>query len=156
ERVDYSDDKTAPVVYGYNRLGQNSSVVNGDSTTINEYNADGELLRQSISGGPLDGVTLEQSFNDKGQREQFTASLPHHQSIAHHYGYDDKGRMQTVRQDDRQATYTYDDETGALTTTRFETAGEAIAETTREFDDLGRLTNIRIRIRDGVGTLFYL
>ena len=145
ERVNYSDDKTAPVVYGYNRLGQNSSVVNGDSTTINEYNADGALLRQSISGGPLDGVTLEQSFNDNGQREQFTASLPHNQSLAHHYGYDDKGRMQTVRQDDRQATYVYDDETGALTTTRFETAGEAIAETTREFDALGRLTNISTR-----------
>ncbi|MEZ5324283.1 MAG: RHS repeat-associated core domain-containing protein [Verrucomicrobiales bacterium] len=126
-------------------MGQNSSVVNGDSTTINEYNADGALLLQSISGGPLDGVTLEQSFNDKGQREQFTASLPHNQSVAHYYGYDDKGRMQTVRQDDRQATYTYDDETGALTTTRFETAGEAIAETTREFDDLGRLTNISTR-----------
>ncbi|MEZ5324282.1 MAG: RHS repeat-associated core domain-containing protein [Verrucomicrobiales bacterium] len=156
ERVDYSDDKTAPVVYGYNRLGQNSSVVNGDSTTINEYNADGALLRQSISGGPLDGVTLEQSFNENGQREQFTASLPHNQSIAHHYGYDDKGRMQTVRQDDRQATYTYDDETGALTTTRFETAGEAIAETTRAFDDLGRLTSISTRSLKEGGDFYQL
>ena len=53
--------------------------------------------------------------------------------------------MQTVRQDDRQATYALDEETGQLTATRFETAGRPIAETTREFDDLGRLTSIETR-----------
>ena len=151
ERVDYSDDNTAPVVYGFDRLGQNTSVVHSNSTTINQYNVDGGLARQSTSGGPLDGVTLQQEFNDKGQRTQFTAELPHKQSVVHLYGYDRKGRMQTVRQDNRQATYSYNEETGQLTTTRVETAGQTIAETTREFDDFERLTSIETRslIEDG-------
>ena len=80
ERVDYSDDNTAPVVYGYNRLGQNTSVVHGNSTTIHQYTADGALFQQSIRGGPLDGVTLEQEFNDHGQRTQYTVRLPHSQT----------------------------------------------------------------------------
>ena len=113
ERVDYSDDNTAPIVYGYNRLGQNSSVVHGNSTTIHHYNVDGALVQQSTSGGPLDGVTMEQAFNDQGRRTQFTAGLPHNQSVVHHYGYDEKGRMQTVRQDNRQAIYAFDEATGS-------------------------------------------
>ena len=62
------------------------------------------------------------------------------------------GQMTSVRQDERAAHYTYDDQTGALVSTRFETAGESIAETTRDFDDLGRLTSISTRsIKEGGG-----
>ena len=145
ERVDYSDDNTASIVYGYNRLGQNTSVMHGDFTYLNSYNADGVLIRQLISGGPLHGVVLEQDFDETGLRTEFTANLPHQQSVRQHYGYDDHRRMNTVRQDEREARYTFDKKSGTLTKTQFLTGGKPIAETTRVFDDLGRLTTITTR-----------
>ena len=145
EHVEYSDDSTASITYGYNRLGQNRNVVHGNTTYLNEYSDEGALTRQLISGGSLHGTILEQQFDQEGRRTQFKAGLPHQQSVVHHYNYDDQGRMTSVRQDDRSAHYTYDDQTGALVSTRFETAGEPIAETAREFDALGRLTHISTR-----------
>ena len=145
EHVEYSDDSTASITYGYNRLGQNRNVVHGNTTYLNEYSDEGALIRQLISGGPLHGTILEQQFDDQGRRTQFKAGLPHNQNIVHSYGYDDRGRMASVRQNDRSAHYSYDDQTGALVSTRFDTAGQPIAETAREFDDLGRLTHISTR-----------
>ena len=138
-------DSTASITYGYNRLGQNRNVVHGNTTYLNEYSDEGALTRQLISGGPLHGTILEQQFDDQGRRTQFKAGLPHQQNIVHHYGYDDRGRMASVRQDERAAHYSYDDQSGALVSTRFETAGKPIAETAREFDALGRLTHISTR-----------
>ena len=145
EHVEYSDDSTASITYGYNRLGQNRNVVHGNTTYLNEYSDEGALTRQLISGGPLHGTILEQQFDDQGRRTQFKARLPHNQNVVHHYTYDARGRMASVRQDERSAHYRYDDQTGALVSTRFETAGKPIAETAREFDALGRLTHISTR-----------
>ena len=145
EHVEYSDDSTASITYGYNRLGQNRNVVHGNTTYLNEYSDEGALTRQLISGGPLHGTILEQQFDDQGRRTQFKAGLPHQQNVVHNYSYDDRGRMTSVRQDERSAHYTYDDQSGALVSTRFQSAGVEIAETAREFDTLGRLAHISTR-----------
>ncbi len=86
ERIDYSDGKTAPVIYGYDRLGRNSTVVQGNTVTTNEFTAEGALRRQSVAGGPLAGgplagVTLEQGYDGLGRRTRFAAGLPHGQEV---------------------------------------------------------------------------
>ena len=119
--------------------------MHGDSTHTYAFNGDGALARQSTVGGPLHGVSLEQSFDATGRREHLTAHLPHGQRLDQHYGFDQRGRLQTVRQGNREARYTFDEVTGALTHTRFLTGGQPIAETVREFDALNRLEQIETR-----------
>ena len=151
QRIDYSDDTTPSLVYGYNRLGQQTSIVHGHTTYLNEYSDDGTLQKQIISGGPLHGIILEQAFNQNGQRQQFTAQLPHGQRLDQHYFFDDQGRITTVRQDNRQARYTFNTSTGAIAKTQFLTDGQAIAETVREFDAFNRLEQISTRSVRGGG-----
>ena len=82
--------KPPPIDYHYNRLGQNTRTVHGDSTHTYAFNGDGALARQSTVGGPLHGVSLEQSFDASGRREHLTAHLPHGQRLDQHYGFDQR------------------------------------------------------------------
>jgi hypothetical protein len=71
---DYSDT-TADIGYTYDRQGRRSTIVQGAVTTTKSYNDAGRLLTESYAGGPLDGITVTNTYDTFLRRTRLESTL---------------------------------------------------------------------------------
>lgn len=60
--VDYAD-ATPDIAYGHDRLGRQTTISQGAAVTHRQYGEGGQLLSESWQGGPLDGLSVENTYD---------------------------------------------------------------------------------------------
>nr|WP_321349285.1 RHS repeat-associated core domain-containing protein [uncultured Methanoregula sp.] len=151
KNVDYTDTNTPPVAYAYDRLGRPSKITQGDSVTERAYGPAGQMLGESYTGGPLDGLTvanaydaylrrtnlLARSTSPGGKKKADDAPL-----AATWYGYDAASRLQTVSDGQYAAEYHYLANSPLVEQIAYRN-GEVLRMTTlKKHDHLNRLESI--------------
>nr|WP_321349288.1 RHS repeat-associated core domain-containing protein [uncultured Methanoregula sp.] len=151
KNVDYTDTNTPPVAYAYDRLGRPSKITQGDSVTERAYGPAGQMLGESYTGGPLDGLTVANAYDAYLRRTNLLArttapggkkqadDLP---LAATWYGYDAASRLQTVSDGQYSAQYHYLANSPLVEQIDYRN-GEVLRMTTlKKHDHLNRLESI--------------
>ena len=60
--IDYSDS-TSDITNTVDRLGRVTTITQGATVTTKSYSSAGQLVTESYAGGPLDGITITNSFD---------------------------------------------------------------------------------------------
>jgi len=135
--VNYSDS-TPDVTYTYDRRGRQTTIAqSGGTTTTRTYNDVSLLLRETHSGGPLNGIGVTNVY-DHLLRRTNVATVG--SSIA--YGYDDASRLRTVAAGTNTAAYSYLADSSLVGDIWFTNGSTLRMTTSKTYDFLNRLTNI--------------
>ena len=138
----YSDG-TPCVTNGYNRLGQLVSVVCNGMTDSLTYNLAGQLLGESISGGPLDGLSVTNGYDQFMRRTSLTLNSQPSTTNRTTYGYDAASRLQTVNDGHGDTvSYNYLANSPLVSQITFAQSSATRMTTTKQYDYLNRLTAI--------------
>jgi len=141
----YSDN-TPAVRIVYDRLGRRKQISMEGSqpyTTKYAYNDAGQVLSESYAGGPLNGVTVANSYDSLLRRNTLTASLNSQPLSYASYDYDSASRLKTVSDSSsHSATYAYVPNSSMVSGIAFKTGSSTVMTTTKSYDGLKRLTNI--------------
>jgi YD repeat-containing protein len=135
--VTYSDS-TPALAFAYDRGGHQISVTDASGSHTRSFNVAGELQSDQITGGILDGVSVNVGYDGFLRRQSLQTLLGANTLSSQTYGYDNTSRMETVASGSQTATYAYYPNSGLLNSTSF-TGGTNIA---RSYDPQGRLQNI--------------
>jgi RHS repeat-associated protein len=143
ETVTYSDNSPG-VSYAYDRLGRRRTSTQNDLTTTLAYNDASQLLSESYSGGPLNGLSVTNGY-DPYDRRATLALLSPNGTVLHRssYDYDEAGRLQTVSDvADNGATYEYLANSPLVGQISFTANSLLRMTTTNQYDNLNRLRRI--------------
>ena len=135
--VDYSDS-TPDVTFAYDRGGRAHTITDAAGTHTRTYNARGGLKTESISGGILDLVQVNASYDEYLRRQYAQAVQGATVLVSQSYGYDSASRLETITSGGQSVTYGYQPASGLLSTTSY-TGGTVVG---RSYDTLGRTQSI--------------
>jgi YD repeat-containing protein len=141
--VHYSD-YTPGLGYGFDRLGRQTTVTNGPTVTTWTYNDVNEPLAESYTGGPLDGMSVTNGYDNllrRGSLSVLNSASGLLASTA--YGYDAASRLLTVASGNNTATYFYLANSPLVGQIAFANSGTVTMATTKQYDYLNRLTGIQ-------------
>ena len=140
--INYSD-ATPGVTNEYNRIGELTTVINGSTVCNRTYNNAGQLLSASYSGGPLEGLTVTNSY-DQYLRRTNVALLNASASIvaSSSYGYDAASRLASAFSGTASATYSYLANSPLVRQIAYTNSGALRMTTIKQYDYLNRLTKI--------------
>ncbi len=143
--ADYSDS-TPDVTYSYDRRGRQTTMAAGGVTTTKTYNDAGLLATESYSGGPLNGLSVTNGY-DEFLRRTNLATLNGSTTLTRAaYAYDYASRLDTVTDlipaIPHSAQYTYLANSPLVGQITFATNGTTVMTTIKGYDALNRLTNI--------------
>ena len=139
--VNYSDS-TAGVTNSYDRLGRQVAVTNGSTVIVQSYNDAGELLTESYSSGPLNGLSVSNSY-DALLRRTSVSLLSGSQVLAStKYTYDAVSRLATVSDGTNGAAYSYVANSPLVGQITFRQNNAVRLTTTKQYDFLNELTAI--------------
>jgi RHS repeat-associated protein len=138
--ITYSDGVTPNVTYGYDRRGRQNSVTQGSITTTRAFDDAGDLLSESYSGGPLSGLAITNSFDSFLRRT--AVALSNQTSTLVQYGYDAASRLSTVANGTASAAYVYLANSPLVSQIAFTNSGVQSMLTTKNYDNLNRMTSI--------------
>jgi RHS repeat-associated protein len=139
--VIYNDGITAGITNGYDRLGRQTIVSNGPTVCTLTYNSRNQVLTESYTGGPLDGISVTNGY-DSLLRRTNVATLSSGVITATFYGYDGISRLQSVSDGTNSATYGYLTNSSLVSQITFAQSGTTQMTTTKSYDYLNRLTSI--------------
>ena len=140
----YSDG-TPCVTNTYDRLGRLITVACNGMTDTLSYNLAGELLGESFAGGPLNGLTVTDNYDQFLCRTNLTALAAQASSVLNStvYGCAAASRLQTVNDGHlNTATYSYLANSPLVSQIAFATNGMTRMTTGKTYDYLNRLTQI--------------
>jgi len=137
-------DTTPSVTNNYDRLGRLSSVVCNGMTDTMTYNLANELLAETFSGGTLNGLAVTNVYDSDLRRTGLSIlNSPSSILAATTYGYDNASRLQTVSDGSSDtATYSYVANSPLVSQITFKQSGTTRMTTTKQYDNLNRLTQI--------------
>jgi RHS repeat-associated protein len=135
--VTYSDS-TPALAFAHDRGGRQISVTDASGSHTRSFNVAGELQSDQITGGILDGVSVNVGYDGFLRRQSLQTLLGANTLSSQTYGYDNTSRMETVTSSSQTATYAYYPNSGLLNTTSFSGG----ANSARTYDSQGRLQNI--------------
>ena len=138
--VTYSDGVTPNLSYGYDRRGRPISVTQGTITTTKTYDDAGHLLTEAYTGGPLGGVTVTNAFDSYLRKT--AVGLSTQPSTLVQYGYDTASRLSAVTNGSFRAPYTYLANSPLVSQIGYVYSGVSRMTTTKQYDNLNRLTQI--------------
>jgi RHS repeat-associated protein len=138
--VSYTDSSPG-LSYVYDRLGRQTVITNGSIVCTLAYNDAGELLTESYSGGPLNGLSVTNAYDNLLRRT--AVALASQSATLTQYGYDAASRLQTVSSGTSSATYTYLANSPLVSQITFASNGVTRMTTTKSYDNLNRLTAIQ-------------
>jgi RHS repeat-associated protein len=141
EKVAYSDGSPG-VSYTHDRLGRLSTVTQGSTTVTRAYNDAGQLLSETYSGGPLDGLSVNNGYDSLLRRTTLALNSQLSTPNSAAYTYDPASRLHTVSDGTNTATYTYLANSALLDSIVFQQAGVTRMTTTKQHDYLNRLSSI--------------
>jgi YD repeat-containing protein len=112
----YSDGTTPSVTTEFDRMGRVVRISQAGKATKRSYNSASQLLSESYTGGPLDGLLLNNAYDGLLRRTTLQASLKATPSpnsnlpstlYAVSYTYDAASRLSAVSEGDESVTYSY-------------------------------------------------
>ena len=140
--VRYSN-RTPGVTNGYDRRGRLVSINNGPTVTTVTLNDAGETLRESYSGGPLNGLSITNRFDSLLRRINVSIlNSPSSILASTTYGYDAASRLSTVSDGTNSAAYSYLAYSPLVGQIVFANNGAMQMTATKTYDNLNRLTGI--------------
>jgi RHS repeat-associated protein len=140
--VAYSDS-TPGVTYGFDRLGRQVAVTNGATVCSRLYDDVGDLLIESYTGGPLNGLSMTNGYDALIRRTMLSALSANSQLLSTIYTYDAASRLSTVSDGTNSATYTYVANSPLVNQIAFQQNSTTRMTTTKTYDFLNRLTAIQ-------------
>ncbi|MBU6303731.1 MAG: hypothetical protein KGS60_19460, partial [Verrucomicrobia bacterium] len=153
--IDYSD-ATPDLTYQRDRIGQIISVAQASGmTTSFQYAVDlsGEVESESISGGPLHGITIDPGYDALQRRDRLlvsgSAGAPW--SHAQSYAYDPAGRLSGIATAEQAFAYSYLTDSDLLGTTVSRTNGQPVLTVARMWDSKDRLASVTSAAASGWG-----
>ncbi len=138
--VAYSDS-TSPITYVPDRQGRPVSIVQGDTTITRVYNDVGDLLSESYTGGPLDGLGVTNSYDGWHRRSGLTLNAQP-STLSQSFSYDAASRLRVVSDGTVSAGYSYLANSPLVEQVYFTNGSTRVMTTTKSYDYLNRLTKI--------------
>lgn len=142
QSVVYSDG-TSGITNGFDRVGRKINVTNGGAVCTLVYNDPGELLSESYAGGPLDGLTVTNIYDQFLRRTNLALNSQLSTLSSTAYGYDAVSRLLSVADGTNSATYSYVANSPFVSQIVFTNSGTLRMTTTKSYDYLNRLTSIQ-------------
>lgn len=139
QSVVYSDS-TSGITNVFDRQGRKIVVTNGAAVCTLSYNDPSELLSESYSGGPMDGLTIASVYDQFLRRTNLTLNSQSATLYSVAYGYDAASRLLNVGDGTNSATYSYVANSPLISQIVFTNNGTLRMTTTKSYDYLNRLT----------------
>ncbi len=148
--VSYSNDpqSTPAITYGYDRQGRQTSASQGGTTVNRVYGDAGNLIAESYSGGPLDGLMVSNAYDGLLRRQQLTLNAQP-STLGYAFTYDGASRLLSASDGTHSATYDYLTGSSLVEHIYFTNNTTRVMTTSKSYDGLNRLT--RIGSADGQG-----
>lgn len=138
--VNYNDGVTSSITYSYDRLGRISSVVHGPATISFAYDWANDVLSDSYAGGLLHGLAVTNAYDAVLRRT--AVGLSNFSSTLVQFGYDNASRLQNVTNGSTTIAYNYLANSPLVSQITFQQSGTTRMTTTKQYDDLNRLSSI--------------
>lgn len=133
-------DSSPSLSYAYDRLGRQINITNGTTVCMLAYDNMGDLISESYSGGPLDGLSVTNAYDPLLRRTAL--ALASQSATLTQYGYDAASRLQGVTNGADSAIYTYLANSPLVGQITFRSNSITRMTTTKSYDNLNRLTQI--------------
>ena len=144
-QVDYTSDPqaTPSITYTYDRRGRQATVVQSPTTVGLTYNLAGELTQENYTGGPLNGLSVTNGYDHWMRRTNVVLRSGGSSLHAASYYYDEASRLRRVASGSASAGYSYLANSPLVSQIAFTNSGVQRMVTTRQYDLLNRLENIK-------------
>jgi RHS repeat-associated protein len=136
----YSDAVTPNSTNGYDRLGRQTTAICNGITNVMAYGAANQLLSSAWTGGALSGIAVTNAYDQYLRR--IAVGLSNQLSTLTQYGYDNAARLLSVTNGNCTAIYGYLANSPLMNQITFRSNGVVAMVTTKQFDNLSRLTSI--------------
>ena len=131
------------MTYGLDRRGRQTQITQGSITTTRAFDDAGNLLSESYSGGPLDGLSVTNGYDPYLRRTSLVPLSAQGTVLASTaYGYGQASRLQTVSVGGISAGYAYLANSALVGQIGFTNNGAQRMKTTRQWDYLNRLQSV--------------
>ena len=140
--IGYSDGVTPAIGYSYDRRGRQAAITQGSTTTTRAYDNPGNLLSESYSGGPLNGVSVANIYDSLLRRATNNVLNGSTVLAQTRYAYDSASRLQTVTSGTNKAGYTYLANSPLVGQITFTNGSTVRMTTTKQYDNLNRLQSV--------------
>jgi len=137
----YSDGLTPSLSVGYDRRGRKVAITNGTPVTSITYNDQDQIVTESVSGGPLNGVSVTNGYDLIFRRTSLVARNPGILN-SNSYAYDPASRLARISDGTNVAAYSYLANSPLVSQIAFTNGGSLRMTTTKTYDYLDRLTSI--------------
>ena len=139
--VNYTDT-TPDVTNSYDRRGRLTNILSGATSLTKIYSDAGSLLRESYTGGPLNGLSVTNGYDALLRRTNVSIlNSPSSILASTAYGYDAASQLETVSDGVNSAAYTRLANSPLVEQIVFATNGTTVMTTTKGYDFVNRLTN---------------
>lgn len=138
----WHSDGTTGATNTYDRRGRLYQQSTADSQLTSAYNDANELLSETYTGGPLDGVIVTNTYDSLLRRSSLTLNSQLSTLNSVSYGYDGASRLSTVTNGPNTATYTYLANSMLVSNIVFKNGSATRMTTTKAYDNLNRLSAI--------------
>jgi RHS repeat-associated protein len=136
------NDSTPGVTFGYDRLGRLGSIVSAGMTTTRVYDDAGDLLCETNSGGVLSGLSITNGYDQFLRRTNMSVLSGASVLSLSVFTYDSASRMHSAGDGANTATYSYLANSPLIQNIYFTNNGVQRMVTTKNYDNLNRLTSI--------------
>ncbi len=138
--VNYSDT-TPDVTNSYDRRGRMTNILSGATSLTKLLDDAGNLLQESYTGGPLNGVIVTNHYDALLRLDSSGLRVSASLRLNHGYSYGDASRLLTAGDGTNSATYDYLDYSPLVEQIVFATNDITVMTTTKGYDFVNRLTN---------------
>ncbi|MGA2160405.1 MAG: RHS repeat-associated core domain-containing protein [Verrucomicrobiota bacterium] len=137
------NDGTPGVATGFDRRGWQIAVTNGVTVCVQTYNDAGQLLSESYTGGPLNGLAITNGYDNLLRRTNLTVYQSNNLLIQQCFTFDAASRLSSVSDGNgNSAAYSYVANSPLVGQILFTNNGVLRMTTTKQYDSLNRLTQI--------------
>ncbi len=136
------NDGTPGVTQTYDRRGRLKSIDYAGVTTSRVLDDPGNLISESYAGGLLNGVSVTNGYDQYLRRTNCVVLNGSSVLSSNVYGFDSASRLQTAGDEVNSATYSYLANSPLIYQIIFKSNTVTRMTTTRQYDNLNRLTSI--------------
>jgi len=141
--VSYDDGQTQGLALGHDRRGRQTTIQQGNMTTVRTFDDAGNLLTETYSGGPLHGLSVTNGYDHFLRRTNAVLLSPQGAVLASTaYVFDSASRLKTVSDGTNNATYDYLANSPLAGQVTFKQSSAARMTTTKQYDLLNRLLSV--------------
>ncbi len=124
-------------------MGRQATIAQNPTTTTLTYNLAGEPVQESYSGGPLNGLSVTNGYDQWLRRTNVVVRSASASLHSAGYSYDEASRLRSVASGQASATYSYLANSPLVSQIAFTNNGVQRMVTSKKYDLLNRLENIK-------------